>query len=610
MLIDNKLLNKEILNIFHSLEEQIGLQIFLHGSWADNTTTAFSDIDDFVIIDDTKLTKDEIIQIENQLSIIENQFYKIDPLQHHGHWKVYQSELNDYNNSYIPLFILEDAISIIGNKDIKANVNYNKTINGLYQSIKTTTQNIEEFYDLYSQQKLNIYELKRFVGSVVLLPPLLFQLKGINHNKREAINNANQLFTERALDLIKWATDLRNNWELLTNSSEFVSFSGLQKDMQLSKWHNFSKIESPILNPEKCSSIHLTSDLINLYVSECLNIVDTCSLQKKSKLSYDSAYKKIEQFAIESGAILVGRFGEIGSPGVSDLDVFVCFPNALYKKSQKEFYRKVYANKYLTYFIVHPAVCVSESMLPSLPYLHTISNLIITYNNKIDLAFLRIKLSSEYIDRLNQIWTLFLLPIADSYINNIKYIPVRNLLLVLKNIQTSIDNLSRQKGMNSNEVESSLDLRVLMLGNCKENRMLLETEFRNSYKKLITILNKFNNTHKSNYCILNKYYILKTGYYKNNLSGKIKIQSYPKEFFSILMEASKISPNDINTSQYLKNYNIVNNISEQMGVANPFIFLIPRIPKQNNNKYKRKIFNLLSLLPYKLTYKLLTIFGK
>ena len=44
------------------------ISVYLHGSWADNTKTAFSDIDDFIVIDDINISQKDMIKIINILN--------------------------------------------------------------------------------------------------------------------------------------------------------------------------------------------------------------------------------------------------------------------------------------------------------------------------------------------------------------------------------------------------------------------------------------------------------------------------------------------------------------------------------------------------------------
>ena len=140
-------------DIFSPLNGMPHVQVFVHGSWADATRTAFSDLDDFIVIDDTVATNKAIKEIHEKLNEIELHFQYLDPLQHHGHWLINKSELNDYNNAYIPLFILENAVSILGSNELIATIDKGKTEAGTINNIIGTCKNIDRLFIKHQNKK-------------------------------------------------------------------------------------------------------------------------------------------------------------------------------------------------------------------------------------------------------------------------------------------------------------------------------------------------------------------------------------------------------------------------------------------------------------------------
>ncbi|MFA7124080.1 MAG: nucleotidyltransferase domain-containing protein, partial [Candidatus Delongbacteria bacterium] len=312
---------KEIFDFKNNKFDEKKIQIFVHGSWADNTRTSFSDLDDLVIIEDSYYKK-----AKKTLEELELEFQKIDPLQHHGHWLIKKSDLINYDNSYMPLFIINNAISLVGSNKIKANIDIVKSFKGTLNRIKGTCRNIEHFYSLYKQQKLNIYELKMFVGSVALIPPMLFQLKGKEIDKRNAISMAGDLFSGPTAKLIDWATDLRKNWKDLLDDENYIKFKNkVHSFNKAKKWRSYAKCNAPVLNSSKISEIKLSDDLVDNFINETLRHVDRAMYKTVDLDFYEKTYKKVESIAIENGAVLVGRFGSINHPSISDLDMMICF---------------------------------------------------------------------------------------------------------------------------------------------------------------------------------------------------------------------------------------------------------------------------------------------
>ena len=604
---DKSNIDPRILSLFKPLANCKNIQVFLHGSWADNSTTPFSDIDDFIIIDDVAITDEEREDIEIKLKKIEHEFYKLDPIQHHGHWQINKSELNNYDNSIIPLFILQDSIKLVGDSTVSATINYSKTYNSLRNRIIGTSKNIELFYQSYKENRLTIYDLKRFVGSIALIPPLLYQLQGIEYTKKEAIQKANNMLSKESLILIQWASDLRNNWKGLIESNAYIQFKERQNQIPIGNWAEYAKTNSPIIDAEKHTPINISDNLIDQFISDCQSIIDYNSIQRKTIEDYETAYKNIEKYAIEQGATIVGKFGEIKHPGISDLDVFICLPDSEYKTKEQKIHNYIDTSKELTFFFTHPTVCISESMLNSFPYLHTVSNLHITYNRD-NISIPEINTES-YIQKLNELWVLLILPLVENLRNNIKHVPIRPILLRLKNLHTAIDNLSKQQGLISNEIEKTTQIRNSVLKSPQGARSIIEKEIESSYHRIISLINNYkpSSSNKSDYLIIGKKFVFQTGNFTLDSSKEIIAYNLPYHFFKIVNAyycPNKNSDNDL--KQYFTAYKEIDKISEELNTSNPFVFLLTHfIYIKQTNPNKARFYKILSNFPRNLSFMIL-----
>lgn len=591
-------IDARIEKIFAPLKELKHVQVFLHGSWADNTATAFSDIDDFVIIDDTKLTPNELRSVEEMLLKVQDEFYRIDPLQHHGHWRIFKSQLEDYNNAVIPLFILEDSICLVGSNIIEASINHNKTFYTISNSIKGFCVWIDKLFSDYYINQLNIHNLKRLVGSVVLLAPLINQLKGNNIDKRTAIQNAYQLFTDEALPLIKWASDLRTNWYILTDDQKFKDFACKQNSIPLGKWQKHAEDNAPIINSASLSDIKPNPTLVNTFINQCIAHLDASTLIEKSVEDYQNAYKIVEEFAINNKAIMVGQFGEINDPGISDLDVFICLEDEDYKKGQEDISLFIEHNADLSYVFTHPPVCIAKSMLPYLPLVHTISNLRLSYNKEqinIDNS-----LSATYVTTLNILWTLLVLPGLAHEAPLADKTGLRDLLLRLKNAHTSLYNLQAINKENSKALKTSKRLRDTAFSDYKTTRIKVEKELKEVYQKLSNY--KLNSNPK--YCIVGRRLVLKEGKYDTYYHKHITIISLPPILYSTVKAYFYKSYKEVN--QYIHAFKAMEKISNDLGADMPAVFLM-RIYDNIDcpSPQKKLIFKAISLLPYSLVSRIL-----
>lgn len=264
-----------LLDLFKSLTKIQGLQIFLHGSFADNTANAFSDIDDFIIIDDAHLKSKEYNKIIKKLNKIDMKFCKIDPLQHHGHFTILTSELTNYNGSPIPLFILKNATLIHGRNKINAQINKLETQGNCKTTIIKHCKAIENLFKKYSERKINLYELKWLISAIALMPAIIFQYKGLNYTKPEAIKKSINLFTTDSLKLIEVATTYRKNWHQILNTRSFKIFKILPLFfLNPDIWRKFSRKFSPKYNHLGHNKNMFTSMDISNFIKESLKHIN------------------------------------------------------------------------------------------------------------------------------------------------------------------------------------------------------------------------------------------------------------------------------------------------------------------------------------------------
>lgn len=564
--------NKELNKVFSSLLslDSQKIQIFIHGSWADNSKTEFSDLDDFIIVEDEYYNL-----IKHKLEEVAFNFQKLDPLQHHGHWLIKTSQLLQYNNSYMPLFIMEDAICLMGDNEIRASVNDVNTIKNTINRIKNTCKNIEIFYKKYKQGTLNLYDLKRFVGSVVLLPPLIYQVKGKALNKRTAIENSSALYSKDALKFIEWSSALRENWKLIIENNTFLEFSKkLEGFDNAEKWREYASLNAPVLSSEHLSSVQLNDNLVESFISESLFYIDEYKFQKKHIKDYEETFQRIKDFSIENKAVVVGQFGSIKYPSISDLDVFICFEDQEYKKGCNAVDNFIQTDVMASYLFTHSPMYVCKSMLHDIKFLHTLYDLDIVYNPlQINLD---IKLDKEYQDFLNDAWSYLIILTMSNITKDMKYYDIRTLLLSLKNAQTSVFNLEEKLGVSSNELAINHDTRVTVLQVGLKSRKLVEQEYLRVYQKIKMLLLKLD----KNVIIAKKEFkISKTKYIaanKTEVKQGRNIIYVNKLFFNLIFSVFKKS--DDNSKKY---YNTIRKNSKLHkkygGYINTYIWIVPSI---------------------------------
>ncbi|ANV89539.1 hypothetical protein [Picosynechococcus sp. PCC 8807] len=212
--------------IFKGFQNFPCLSLYIHGSWADQTKTSFSDLDDLIVVKrDGIKTVREVRKIESWLNRVDMRFCRIDPLQHHGHWIIYEDQLENYDESYMPLLVLENSICLQGEKKISAKVNIEATQVGLERNLKVTLLNIENYYIKYQKNQINLYDMKCLIGSFLLVPAYVFQMKGKRVTKKWAIENASNIYSADVHKVLEICSTMRQDWKKALNTFQFELFS-------------------------------------------------------------------------------------------------------------------------------------------------------------------------------------------------------------------------------------------------------------------------------------------------------------------------------------------------------------------------------------------------
>ena len=199
--------------IFRGVDAFPWISVYVHGSWADETRTAFSDLDDLVVVHGAQRRSDhDIRRLERWLNVVDLRFLRKDPLQHHGHWIIHSVELTCLDESYMPLVVLEDALVIQGEPRLEAIVDNTSTRRGLERNLTQTVRAIAAWTREYEQGTLNLYDTKHLIGAISLLPAYVIQLRGEYVDKSAAIRMFHDAASIKAREALDWATDARAGW--------------------------------------------------------------------------------------------------------------------------------------------------------------------------------------------------------------------------------------------------------------------------------------------------------------------------------------------------------------------------------------------------------------
>jgi|GEM_PF-5943522 len=221
------------------------------GSYADNTYTSESDVDDIVILKKEVFESyQKFYETKRVLDKLSHYYQQVDPVQHHGHWIFTEFDLKNYDQSIMPISVLERAVSIGRDLDLKFSIDKPASQQGFIKIFDINLNDARSWVkDLYGN-KSNLFYLKLILSSSCLLIPLLFQIKGEILDKATAINRADELLDERALKVLNWTTKIRHDWDKLPgirfNYSKLRMLSLFEKNRH--KLEQYARNQFPTLN--------------------------------------------------------------------------------------------------------------------------------------------------------------------------------------------------------------------------------------------------------------------------------------------------------------------------------------------------------------------------
>ncbi|MCT4645608.1 MAG: hypothetical protein N4A74_11535 [Carboxylicivirga sp.] len=594
-------LPKEIIYIFKKLFHNKNLDIYIHGSWADNTNVFFSDIDDFVIINDDN---DDVYKKTCQLlKKSEIRFARVDPLQHHGHWTVKKSEIQSYDDAFLPHYTLNNATCINGNPLINFKLDNEIADNKIRQYLLFTLFNIHSKNNKIRNEKLSAFELKALASSYSLLPPLIYQTLGQKLDKKTAIQ---QFIREHGnVDAFRWASDVRSNFEFLKKSFSYKLFSKLPYFFSnYDRWYTFSLKHSPKVNINSFNSEVIYNDSISKdFAYLCHELIRDKII---IKYSHEDCTNIIDDFIglikSEEDVICVYKFGEIKDPGISDVDLLIVVKDGHLKNLYSIINKLIRSNIHFSYLFLHDPIIVEEGDLAAFKKIHSLENISCIVSKK-EIVFEQTEQDIKQAIYLN--WILFLLQYTDEVINGIVGYDERQIHHLLKNVSVSLNYI---------DPDSKVKDKIVQIRRKSINGQIgkkeLDNELKVLYKKLINAnFDVFNNNiHK---CVRKKF-----------LAGKnvIFIKSDSVKFVTKNNKVIYYLPSPLFDYSYdliinTKSNNVIKDswLKLEMKYRNNDVPLMTVFPfhhswlRQKNPNFKLKIkywiFNILELIPNCLFWK-------
>lgn len=186
---------------------------FVHGSYSTMDYCGYSDLDTVIILKREVLEDDASFYEFQKLSRRSLKYlYRMDPLQHHGHFVLTEYDLDFFPEAFFPIPVFEHSTSLFEHGN-----DHRLTIQKRDCTLEACTELWNMCYlfrySYFKRQKpRNAYELKVYLSDLMLLPALYSQAKGLTCYKRESFELVREDFGEREWTVIQQATELRSSW--------------------------------------------------------------------------------------------------------------------------------------------------------------------------------------------------------------------------------------------------------------------------------------------------------------------------------------------------------------------------------------------------------------
>lgn len=185
----------------------------IHGSYGDNTTTPFSDLEITLFLNDDILTSKSKARIlaswvKKKLNPL---LLRIDPLQHHSAFYIWQGLLDAYNQDILPLSAYKYAWAI-KDETIRVKCHHQKTTESLKLRYTSTAKKIIASKKNFFSYGVSPYAIKRLISNFVLLPAFYYQAKGMQYSKSDSLKKIRQLEIHEINEALDLATAIRSEW--------------------------------------------------------------------------------------------------------------------------------------------------------------------------------------------------------------------------------------------------------------------------------------------------------------------------------------------------------------------------------------------------------------
>ena len=392
------------IHVLRNLMARYGCQFFLraiiHGSIATlDDTPGFSDMDlAFVIRASVLKNPKELLRLRHLAMKILTLMYAFDPFMHHGPYYLSEIDLAWYPEAMFPSVLFQYGVELLDNPpELKIRVR---------PSHDFTDQQLDMFEKFFQNWPSNpfilkdSYELEWVLGNTMILPALYLQRRtGEFRYKRDTFPLAEKDFSPQEWEPIHIASHLRHNLGPRPKPPRWLIQLTLRLGVPglvqcLARRHPLSIRRAQeaikVLGPDYSQRVlHLLKSMRRKLCQETTN--PATALDRKvilhpprslstlryfdnipsspftdlphavPKEKYDAAIEMLvtRWSKLPQAPISIYQIGEVGAPGISDLDFILVFPKGR-PIDWSQFQPQTFPN-WVQQLITHPPYCCTES---------------------------------------------------------------------------------------------------------------------------------------------------------------------------------------------------------------------------------------------------------
>ena len=201
----------EVLSFYNETKNIEGIkEIFIQGSLATLDYTRFSDFDTFIILSkEIEENPDFINELIWKLFKSSIYLYKFDPYQHHRYFFTLESNINIYNQAFLPVEVLKYAVSF-KNSNYSFN-SYDSQLSHLLFITGPINYFIKHINNNFEEIK-NLWHLKYYIATIFFLPVLYLETIDIYVYKRESFEIIRKYLTDDLNKFLDYCSEIRKNW--------------------------------------------------------------------------------------------------------------------------------------------------------------------------------------------------------------------------------------------------------------------------------------------------------------------------------------------------------------------------------------------------------------